>query len=80
MKSLEIIGLVACILIVMSMIFKTTNIRGTILMRSINLVGSVFFVVYGFLLPAYATAIANAFLIVINVFYIIKEIRDYKNK
>jgi len=78
---LEIVGILASVLIVSSMVFKTTSYKGTIAMRSINLVGSVVFVVYGIMLPAYATAIANACLIFINLFYLLKEIRDHnKNK
>lgn len=76
----EIIGLIASIMVVASMVFKTTTFRGTILMRVLNLVGSVFFIVYGFLLPAYATAITNCCVFALNVFYIFKETIDRRKQ
>ena len=78
MNPKEIIGLIASLLIVLSMVFKTTTFKGTMLMRIINLLGSIFFIVYGFILPAYATAIANVCVLFINIFYIIKEYKDHK--
>lgn len=78
MNKVEIIGLIASLLIVFSMVFKTTSFKGTILMRILNGLGSIFFIVYGFSLPALATGISNSFLLIINVFYLIKECIDYK--
>lgn len=63
-------------LIVVSMLFKTTSFKGTISMRIINGIGSIFFVVYGFSLPAIATGISNSLLLIINIYYIIKEFKD----
>lgn len=76
----EIIGLIASIMVVASMVFKTTTFRGTILMRVLNLIGSMFFIAYGFLLPAYATAITNCCVFVLNVFYIFKETIDRRRQ
>lgn len=77
MNKIEIIGLIASILIVVSMIFKTTSFKGTILMRIINAIGSIFFTIYGLFLPAYSTAITNACLFILNIIYLIIEIKDY---
>ncbi len=49
-------------------------------MRMTNLVGSVVFTIYGFLLPAYATAVMNLILFGVNIFYLIKETVDYKRR
>ena len=76
MNKFEIIGLIASVLIVFSMVFKTTTFKGTILMRVLNLLGSIFFIIYGFMLPAYATAITNCCVFALNVFYIAKETID----
>lgn len=75
MNKLEIIGLIGSLLIVFSMIFKTTSFKGTLCMRILNSVGSIFFVIYGFLLPAYATAITNSLLLILNIIYLIIEIK-----
>ena len=50
------------------------------MMRILNLTGSIFFVVYGFLLPAYATAITNSCALLLNAFYIVKEYKDHKGE
>ena len=75
---IEVIGIIASIFIVVSMCFKTTTFKGTIVMRIINGLGSIIFVIYGILLPAIATLITNACALVINLFYLIKEIKDHR--
>ena len=77
MGPIEIVGIVASLFVVISMCFKTTLFKGTIIMRIINGLGSIVFVVYGALLPAIATLITNACVFVINLFYLVKEIRDH---
>lgn len=76
----EIIGIIAGILIVFSMVFKTTNFKGTIAMRIINSAGSIFFVVYGFMAFAYSTAITNAVLFILNIVYLFVEVRAHGRK
>lgn len=76
---MELLGIVASITIVFSMIFQTTTFKGTISMRILNTIGSIFFIVYGFALPAYATAVCNCCVFAINIFYLIKEVKD-RNK
>ena len=78
MNKTEIIGLIASILVVVSMVFKTTTYKGTMLMRILNLCGSIFFIIYGFILPAYSTAITNSCAFILNLFYIIKEYKDHR--
>ena len=80
MSWVEIVGIAASAIVLFSMSFKTTTFKGTICMRIINLVGSVVFTLYGILLPAYATAIMNAILFFINIFYLVKETLDYKKR
>ena len=73
----EIIGIIASVLIVFSMLFKTTTFKGTVWMRIINALGSVFFIIYGFSIKAYSTGICNSILFLVNIFYLIKEIKDH---
>lgn len=81
MKSVDIVGYIATVLVVLSMVFKTTTFKGTVLMRIINTLSCVFFIAYGFVGDAYPTGIANACILVINTGYLIKEILDHnKNK
>ncbi|MBE5736312.1 MAG: uroporphyrinogen decarboxylase [Clostridiales bacterium] len=75
----EIIGIAATVLILFSMLFKTTTLVGDIRMRVLNLVGSIVFVVYGCLLPAISTAILNGGLVIVNTYHLIMLIREYKS-
>ena len=74
----EGIGIVATLLILVSMLFNTTSLKGSLAMRYVNFLGSVIFVVYGFLIPAISTAILNICLVFINAFYIVKLYRDVR--
>ena len=77
---IESVGIVASIFIVFSLAFKTTTFKGTLLLRILNSLGCVFFIVYGGLIEAWSTLIANAACLIINIIYTIIEIRNYKRK
>lgn len=47
-------------------------------MRSINVLGSLLFVAYGYLINAYSTLITNAFAVIINIYYLIREVVWHK--
>lgn len=49
-------------------------------MRSLNILGSMVFVVYGALLPAISTAVLNGALIIVNTIHLIILIRDERKK
>ncbi len=49
-------------------------------MRSLNLVGSAVFVVYGSILPAISTAVLNGALIIVNTYHLVKLILDHKKE
>ena len=78
MSQLELIGILASAIVLCSTLFRTTTFKGTILMRSINIVGSCLFVIYGFVLPAYAVAAMNAAIIFIHIVFIIVETKNYR--
>ena len=73
---IELIGIIASALILISMLIKSTSKKGNLIMRIINLLGSLVFVVYGFLIPAYSTAIMNIALTVVNAVYIVQIVKD----
>ena len=75
---IESIGIVATLLILFSMLFKTTTLKGDIRMRILNLCGSIIFTVYGCLLPALSTAILNGALIVINTYHLVSLLKEQK--
>jgi len=76
--AVESIGIIATAFILISMCFKTTSIKGSILMRILNIVGSSIFVVYGIILPAISTAVLNGALIIINVYHLVLLLKGNK--
>ncbi len=79
----EIVGISGSILIAISMVFKTETDRGVMLLRIFNLLGSIVFVIYGFMLPAYSTIVLNCICVVLNIVglvRIVQKIRKEKHK
>lgn len=68
----EIIGLIGSAFIIFSMSFTSTTISKNIKMRIFNMIGSMIFVVYGLLIPAYSTSVVNFFMVLVNLYNIYK--------
>lgn len=79
MSPYEIIGIAASIALITSVCFKSTSVKLNILMRILNSVGAILFVIYGCLLTAWSTAASNLIICIINIINIIVLIKD-KNK
>lgn len=69
-----IIGLVASIIVLVSMCFDTSTRKGDILLRSWNLVGSILSVIYGIILgpDGFGMILLNGILVFVNMYYLIK--------
>lgn len=67
---IEFIGILAGVFILISLVFRSTTRKTEILMRILNSVGAVLFIIYGLLLPAYSTAIINACILAVNIYNI----------
>lgn len=80
MNYIEFIGIGATLLILVSMCFKTVSFKGSLLLRSLNIAGSIVFVVYGALLPAISTAVLNGCLVIVNTVHLILLIKEQKKK
>lgn len=76
----EIFGILASVSMFTSMSFKTTTFKGTILMRSFNILADIFFLIYGIFLVAWATIISNIALVILNLAFLIKETIDHRNE
>ena len=76
---IEVIGIVAAVLILISMLFPTMSFKGSVLMRIINIIGCIVFAVYGVLLPAVATAIANMGILIVNIVHLCILIKNKKH-
>ena len=73
--SAALLGLLASLVVLVSMCFNTRNKKGEMLMRSLNFVGSIMSVVYGIILgPAgFGMILLNGTLVFVNLFYLIKH-------
>lgn len=71
---IEFVGFLATTLVFLSFIF--TKVKT---IRILNLVGSVFFVIYGFGIGAFWTGIMNAGLIFVQLYHLVKLNKEKKN-
>lgn len=70
-----LLGLLASLVVLVSMCFNTRTKRGERLMRALNFIGSIMSVVYGIILgPAgFGMILLNGTLVFVNLFYLIKN-------
>jgi GNAT superfamily N-acetyltransferase len=68
---LELLGYLASVLVAVSLMMSRI-----VRLRLINLAGSLAFAVYGFLIGAYPVAAVNAFICLINLFYLWRMLRS----
>ena len=75
MDWIEIVGIVASLIVLASFLMKDI-----LVIRLVNIVGAVVFIVYGILIGAFATWFVNAALMIVHIIYIIKELKEKKLK
>lgn len=73
----EGIGILASVIILSSMCCKTNSYKSALALRLLNLSGSVIFVIYGIMLPAYSVALLDSIAVGVNIYHIIKLKKDY---
>lgn len=73
-----IIGLEASIVVLVSMCFNPSTRKGNLLMRGVNLVGSVISVIYGLMLGPLGAGmiLLNGVLVFVNLIYLIKAVKQ----
>lgn len=69
----EIIGLAATSLVLLSFLMKKIET-----VRIVNIIGAVFFVVYGILINSLSTWIMNGALIIVHIIYLFKIYKERK--
>jgi membrane protein implicated in regulation of membrane protease activity len=68
LNPVEYIGIAAGVIVLLSFLFKKIKV-----IRLVNIVGAILFVIYGLLLPTYSTAFVNFALIVVHIIYLIRD-------
>lgn len=74
----QTLGILGAAIILASMMIPSTHRRQNIIMRSINIVGSIIMVIYSLQLFAYSTAVLNIIGSVVNIYYICKLLISMK--
>ena len=76
-----IVGLVASLIVLVSMCFDTSTRKGDMLLRSWNVVGSILSVIYGIILgpDGFGILILNIPLVFVNLYYLIKMWKEKTN-
>ncbi len=66
----EYIGYLASILVAISLMMSSV-----LKLRILNLIGSLIFSIYGFIINSYPVGFLNLFIVIVNIFYLIKMIK-----
>jgi len=77
MNKTEILGMIASLILLISMALPSTHRKQNIIMRIINIVGSALMIIYGFKIMSYCTIFMNIVIIIIHIYYIIKLLLSY---
>lgn len=70
MNNVELLGYIASVMVAISL-----TMSKILRLRIINSVGALTFSVYGFLVGAYPVLVVNAFILIINIYYMLKMFR-----
>lgn len=65
MNRIEIFGLVASAMVVISFSFRDVK-----LIRIVNIIGSIMYVIYGFVINSISNMVMNAILVCIHLYYL----------
>ncbi|MDO4229144.1 MAG: SemiSWEET family transporter [Capnocytophaga sp.] len=71
---IDLIGYAASFFVVLSFLIK----ENIIYIRLTNLVGCVLFVIYGFLIDSIPIILPNAFLVFVQIYYVVKTLHRKK--
>lgn len=73
-----LIGIVASVIVLVSMCFNTQTKKGNIWMRVLNFIGSIVSVVYGVMLgpSGIGVILINGILVFVNIYYLINTRND----
>lgn len=71
--NIEIVGMIASVIILISACCNTTSNKGIVLLRGLNIIGSLIYVYYGFKIHSISLVILDSCMILINGFYLYKH-------
>lgn len=68
--SFEMLGYFASVFVAVSL-----TMRSLTKLRVINLIGSLLFTAYGLIISAYPVAVVNAFIVLVNIYYLQQSLK-----
>ena len=75
---LQALGITGATIVLISMMIPSTHRKQNIIMRAINIIGSIMLAWYSFKLNAYSTGALNIIVSFVNIFYICKLLTSMK--
>jgi hypothetical protein len=76
MHYIEILGVSATIILLISMSYSCKDRKSKIIMRLMNALAAVLFIIYSIVINAYSTILSNLAILLIDIFYLIKLYRS----
>lgn len=76
---IEILGLIGSVIILISMCFKSCDIKGNLVMRIFNIVGNIILAAYAIQVDALSVCVLNIGVVVIDIYHIIGLVKSIKN-
>ena len=76
MKQIEVLGIIATIILIISMSFNCKTKKSLISMRILNTIATLMFIVYSCVILAYSTILSNVAILIIDVFYLFKLFKN----
>lgn len=73
--SVEIIGFIASGIVLLSACSNTTTNKGILLLRGLNILGSLLYIYYGFQIHSLSLVLLDSCMVCVNVFYLYKHFR-----
>lgn len=75
---IEIFGVLATIILVISMAFNCKSRKTTIIMRTLNAISAIMFIIYSIVYSAYSSILSNLAILIIDIYWLYKYI--YKER
>ena len=75
---IEIVWIISTILLIISMAYNYKDKKHTLIMRIINAISALLFIVYSIFFSAYSTILSNLNIFFIDIYYVIKLLYSKK--
>ena len=71
---IELFGVLATIILVVSMAFNCKSKKSIIIMRTLNAIAAIMFIIYSIVINAYSSILSNLSILIIDIYWLYKYI------